>query len=458
MDTHSTRRELFTRRDLNKLIRPLIVEQLLAISVGMFDTMMISSLGDDAVSGVSLVDMINVLMINIFAALATGGAVVCAHEVGLARVSEEKQDYVPARRAAKQLMVVLMVFSLVFAAVCYIFRAQILSAVFGDKEKAVIEHAVVYFGISTVSYPFIALYNGFAALFRTMGNSKITMLVSAVVNLVNVGGNALLIYVFDCGVAGAAWSTTVSRMLGMAILMVLIMNKKRTIYIDFLEKFRLDITIIKRILRIGVPSGLENSVFNLGRILTISMMTSFGAEQLAANAVANNLDSLACVPGQAVGLAMVTVVGQCIGAGDFDAALRYEKKLMKMSYIYMGILGIVLISSLPLTLGLYRASAEALRIAWILIMIHVGVGMMMWPMSFVTPHALRAAKDVRFTMLVSISSMFTFRLVLSYIIGVRCGLGIIGVWIAMLVDWMFRSVMFTWRVHSGRWLAKMPKQ
>ena len=457
--------ELFTKADLNRLIRPLVIEQLLAISVGMFDTMMISSVSDNAVSGVSLVDMINVLMINIFAALATGGAVVCSHEIGLARVSDGKSDFSKARHSARQLLIVLLAASLIIALICFVLRGQMLGLLYSGEGSVepdkygmtIIDHASVYFAISAISYPFIALYNGFAALFRTMGNSRVTMVTSLIINLVNVAGNALLIYVFDLQAAGAAIATTFSRFLGMVILMVLIMNKKHIINIDFRERFRPDAATIKRILRIGVPSGLENSVFNLGRILTISMMTAFGAEQLAANSVANNLDSLSCVPGQAVGLAMVTVVGQCIGAGDFKAAFDYHRKLLKKSYFYMALLGTALIATLPLTLQLYGVSYEAKKIAFVLILIHVGVGMLMWPTSFVLPHALRAAKDVRFTMIVSISSMFTFRLFLSYIIGVRLGLGVIGVWIAMLVDWLFRSIMFLWRINSGRWLSKVKR-
>ena len=454
------RTELFTNTDLNKLIRPLIVEQLLAVSVGMFDTMMISSVGDNAVSGVSLVDMINVLMINIFAALATGGAVVCSHEIGFARASKN-QDYAPVRRSAKQLMFVLLIVSVAIAAVCFFLRAQILGLLYSDGDasrvldaygKTSVDHADIYFAISSISYPFIALYNGFAALFRTMGNSRVTMYTSLAVNLVNIGGNALLIYVLDMQTAGAAIATTISRFLGMVILGVLIMNKRNIIYIDFREKFRLEKEKVKNILSIGVPSGLENSIFNLGRILTISMMTAFGAEQLAANSIANNIDQLSVVPGGAVGLAMVTVVGQCIGAGDFEAAIDYKNKLLKKSYLYMDILGVGLIASLPLTLQLYSNSYAAKELAFVLICLHVGFGLLLWPPSFVTPHALRAANDVKFTMIVSISSMIVFRLGLSYIIGVYMGVGIIGVWIAMIVDWIFRVIMFNTRFMGGKWL------
>ncbi len=452
-DITETKGALFTRSDLNKLIFPLIIEQILAISVGMFDTMMISSLGDHAVSGVSLVDMINVLMINFFSALATGGAVVCSHEIGLARATEGESDFSGARYFGKQLMAVLLIISVCVAVVCFFLRAQILSLVFGNEQPEVLLNARIYFAISAVSYPFIALYNGFAALFRTMGNSRVTMITSMIINLVNVGGNALFIYVFKYGVAGAAWSSAISRILGMAILAVLIMNKKGIIYIDFKERFSPDTAAMGRILRIGVPGGLENSIFNLGRIVTIRMMTVFGASQLAANAIANNIDQLSVVPGIAVGLAVVTVVGQCIGAGDFEAARRYEKKLLKTSYIYVGIMSTALLLLLPLILRMYSASDEALSIAAKLIIIHLGVGMILWPSSFTTPNALRAAQDVRFTMIVSVFSMIAFRIVLSYIFGVRMGIGIIGVWLAMLVDWAFRSVLFRMRIRSGAWLS-----
>jgi len=458
--------ELFSNTDLKKLIRPLIIEQLLAVSVGMFDTMMISSVGDNAISGVSLVDMLNILIIHIFSALATGGAVICAHEIGLARVSDNK-DFAPARRSAKHLLLVSLVISVMVAVVCFVLRAQILGLLYSDGEaaqaldaygKTTVDHAEIYFAISTLSYPFIALYNGFAAIFRTMGNSRVTMYTSIAVNLVNICGNALLIYVFDLQTAGAAIATTASRFLGMVILGVLLLNKENILYLDFKEKFVFEMEKVKKILRIGVPSGLENSVFNLGRILTISMITSFGAEQLAANSIANNLDQLSVVPGSAVGLAMVTVVGQCIGAGDFGAALEYKSRLLKKSYFYMGVLGILLIASLPLTLRLYSNSQAAKELAFVLICLHVGFGMVLWPASFVSPTALRAAKDVRFTMIVSISSMFIFRLALSYIIGVRMGMGIIGVWIAMIVDWIFRIIMFNTRFIGGKWLHNVKEK
>lgn len=448
---------MFTKKDLQKLIIPLIIEQLLGISVGMFDTIMISSLGESAVSGVSLVDMLNVLMINIFAALATGGAVICAYELGKIKKTMEqdpgiKNDFPGARFAAKQLLVVLLVASILVVGLALYFRVGLLRLCFGSIEDDVMANALTYFVISAISYPFIAIYNGLAALFRTMGNSKITMIASFFMNLLNICGNALFIYVFKWGVAGAAWSTTISRFLGMLLLFVIIANKNYEIYIDLREKFRLDFHVMKKILGIGIPGSLENSVFQLGRILVISMIAGFGTTQVAANAVANNLDSLGCIPGQALGLAVVTVVGQCIGAGDYNSARQYEQKLLKFAYLSMAVVNILILVTLPLSLKLYNLTKETLELASILVILHAGFAIIFWPTAFVLPNALRAAQDVRFTMVVSIFSMVSFRIFFSWVIGVRFGMGIIGVWIAMIIDWVFRGGMFIWRVRSGRWL------
>lgn len=449
---------MFSKKDLQKLIIPLIIEQLLGISVGMFDTIMISSLGESAVSGVSLVDMLNVLMINIFAALATGGAVICAYELGkIKKLMEQdtsvKNDFPGARSAAKQLLIVLLVASILVAGLALFFRVGLLRLCFGAIEDDVMANALTYFVISAISYPFIAIYNGLTALFRTMGNSKITMIASFFMNLLNICGNALFIYVFNWGVAGAAWSTTISRFLGMLLLFVIISNKNHEIYINLREKFRLDFHVMKKILGIGIPGSLENSVFQLGRILVISMIAGFGTAQVAANAVANNLDSLGCIPGQALGLAVVTVVGQCIGAGDYDSARQYEQKLLKFAYISMAVVNILILVSLPLSLKLYNLTKETLELAAILVILHDGFAMIFWPTAFVLPNALRAAQDVRFTMVVSIFSMIAFRIFFSWVIGVRFGMGIIGVWIAMIIDWVFRGGLFIWRVRSGRWLT-----
>jgi putative MATE family efflux protein len=434
----------FSNRELKALIIPLIIEQALAVSVGIADTIMVSTVGEAAISGVTLVDMISILLINLFAALATGGAVVASQFIGA------KQRY-NACRSANQLLLIAITISIVIMLFSITLRGQILRLLFGNIEKNVLENAMIYFWITALSYPFIAIYNCCAALFRAMGNSRVSMFASFVTNIINIAGNAICIYALHMGVSGVAIPTLVARIVGAVILVVLIKDPHRKIYI---RGFAPDISMIRRILFIGIPSGLENSMFQLGKIIVISIIAYFGTTQIAANAVANNLGSVGCLPGTAIGLAMITVVGQCVGAQDFDQAKRYAKKLLKLSYILTISVNLTVILLSPLVLRLYNISDETLKLASLLILIHSGCSLFFWPASFVLPNALRAANDVKFTMTVSIVSMWTFRVAFSYILGMWLGLGAIGVWIAMVMDWIFRLSFFTHRFISGKWRTK----
>lgn len=437
---------MFSGSYLRKLIFPLIIEQFLGISVGMVDTMMISSVGESAVSGVSLVDMLNILFINIFAALATGGAVVVSQFIG---AKKEKE----ANESASQLITISLLISLLIMALLLVFKHGILRLMFGKIDEDVMSHALIYCKISAISYPFIALYNSGAALFRSMGNSKVTMLVSLIANILNAAGNAMLIYVFNWGVAGAAIASAAARFVSMAVVLILLLNKKRQIHISVKSMFKIDLMLVKKILHIGIPSSMENSVFQLGRILVVSIIASFGTVQIAANAVANNLDGLGCIPGQAINLAMITVVGQCMGAGDWIQARKYATKLLKVTYICAAVWNGLIVLTLPLTLKAYNLSGETLHLAATLVMIHNLCAIVFWPLSFTLPNALRAANDVKYTMVISIFSMCTFRIVLSYIIGKWLGMGAIGVWISMIIDWIFRAAMFSYRFRGTKWLT-----
>lgn len=434
---------MFTDGQLKRLIIPLILEQLLAITVGMADTMMVSRVGEAAVSGVSLVDMINVLLINIFAALATGGAVVTSQFIG-----KRRQDL--ACRSVNQLYLVSAAVSVSIMLIAIFARNGILRILFGRIDPDVMHYAVVYLILSAFSYPFIALYNSGAAIFRSMGNSKITMYISFVMNLVNIIGNAVLIFGFQMGVAGAAISTLVSRMLACVIVTVLLLNPEKELRL-LPNEFLPDWGLIRKILYIGIPSSLENSLFQLGRVLVVSIITYFGTVQIAANAIANNLDGMGILPGQAVGLAMITVVGQCAGAGDFEQARHYAKKLIKLTYVIMAVMIVCIFLALPWILSIYNVSPEAVQLARQLIWIHNGSAMLIWPLSFVLPNVLRAASDVRYTMAVSIFSMFAFRILFSYLLGYYGGMGALGVWIAMVMDWIFRAVLFTVRFCGVKW-------
>lgn len=435
---------MFSNQALKKLIVPLLIEQLLSVLVGMADIMMVSSVGEAAVSGVALVDLINVLIINIFAALATGGAVVVAQLIG-------SKDQPRARKAANQLIYITALISLVIMVIILITNMGLLGLLFGKTEAQVMENAVTYFWISALSYPAIALYNAGAALFRSVGNSRISMAVSALMNVLNIIGNAVFVFGFHRGVDGVAASSLLSRYVAAVIVLVLLHRKHYAIYIEKLLHFKLDLKMMKRILAIGIPSSLENSFFQLGRVLLVSMISGFGTAQIAANAVANNLDNFGILPGQAMGLALITVIGQCVGAGDYDQVRYYLKKLMKITYVIMWVLNIVLFAALPLILKAYNLSDEAYNYTVILICIHNGCALFLWPASFTMPNALRAANDVRFPMVISVFSMCFFRIGFSFILGIHMGLGVIGVWIAMVMDWIFRVICFTLRTRHVLW-------
>ena len=342
---------MFSRKQLIKLILPLVVEQLLAMTIGIADTLMVATCGEAAVSGISLVDSINILLINIFSALATGGAIICSQLIG----KEQPQN---AKKAAKQLLLITAILSVAIMAVCLASQRSLLRVLFGSIEDAVMDSAVTYLFLSALSYPFIAVYNAGAALFRSMGNSKISMYASVIMNVVNVGGNALLIFQLKMGVAGAGLASLISRILAAVFVLYLLNNKKNLLYIERWLHWKPDFPMIKNILRIGIPTGLENGMFQIGKILVASLIASFGTASITANAVANSANSLVFVPAQAIGLGMITVVGQCVGAGDFKQAKNYMLKLTGTAYLFMISLNILMYFCISPMLTLYQLSAE----------------------------------------------------------------------------------------------------
>ena len=335
---------MFSRKQLQKLILPLIVEQILAITVGMVDTMMISYAGEAAISGVSLVDMINILLINIFAAVGTGGAVVVSQYLGHGNKKL-------ACRAAEQLITVSTVISTGIMLLGLLFRAPLLKLLFGTVEADVMQNAMIYFLISAFSFPFLAVFNACAATYRSMGNSRISMQVSVGMNIFNAIGNAVLIFGFQMGTAGAALSTLAARILGALVMMALMKNRKNDVYVIYRNLLMWERSMVRRILHIAIPNGVENGLFQLGRVLVVSIISRFGTAQIAANAVANNLDSMGCIAGQAMNLAMITVVGQCMGAGEKEQAVWYTKKLWKFTYQITAAVNSIILLSLPFLLN-----------------------------------------------------------------------------------------------------------
>ncbi|MDO5400257.1 MAG: MATE family efflux transporter [Eubacteriales bacterium] len=438
----------FSNRQLLRLILPLVVEQGLAILVGMCDGVMVSSVGEAAISGVSLVDMINAVMLTLFAALATGGAVVTSQLLG-ARQMEK------ARQSIGQLVLLSALMGTALMALCLVFARGLMRLFFGSIAADVMEAGLIYFRITALSFPFMALYNAGAAIFRSVGNSKLSMKVSLLMNVINVAGNALCIFVLKMGVAGVAVPTLVSRAVAAVVMLALAADKRQSLHLQRDGLCRIQGRMMGSILRIGIPSACENSVFQLGRLVVVSMIALFGTTQTSANAVANTLDTLGIVMGQAMGLAMVTVIGQCVGAQDLDQADYYIKKLMRWSYAMVGASNIALLMFHRSLIGLYSSlTPETVALASTLVMLHAGFAILLWPAAFVLPNALRAANDVRFTMYVGIGSMVVFRVIFSWVLCVRLGWGATGVWTAMIIDWLCRVSFFLPRIRSGKWKTK----
>ena len=435
---------LFDNRALMALIIPLIIEQMLAVLVGMADSIMVASVGEAAVSGVSLVDNIMVLLINVFAALGTGGAVVAGQYLGQQR--KEK-----ACQAAEQLVWFITICAVVITLVIYACKYWILHGVFGQIEADVMGHADTYLMIVTASIPFIALYNGGAAIFRTMGNSEISMRVSIVMNIINVAGNAILIYGFPRGTEGVAIPTLVSRMTAAILIMVLLADRRRAIYVRPSRRYRADWAMIRKILGIGVPNGLENSMFQLGKIIVLSLVSTFGTYAIAANAVSNVIASFQVLPGMAIALAVTTVIARCVGAGDYGQVKYYTKKLLCITYACMVVTNVIIVLVLPLILKAYDLSSQTAEVTTDIVIFYAVCCVLIWPLAFTIPATFRASGDAKMCMVISVVSMWIFRIIFSYILGKYMGMGVFGVWVAMIIDWVVRSICFIARYFSGKW-------
>lgn len=438
---------MFDRKTLIKLIIPMVIEQTLSVTVGMADMIMVSAAGETAVSGISLVNSINVLLVMLFAAMASGGSVVIAQILG----SGDKKE---ACKASDQQMMICILMSsimMVFALVC---NRRILSVIYGSVEEAIMENAVTYFAIIAVSFPFLAIYNAGAAQFRVMGNSHISMEMSALMNIINIVLNYVFIYQFHMAIAGVGYATLISRAVAAVVLLIKLRNDKLPVHIDKYFRFGWNTDMLKKILGIGIPQALQNAMFQIGKLLTQSLISSFGTAAIAANACASTVEMLADIPGSAMGLALVTIVGQCVGAGEYKQARKYTVKLLKITYIFLIALNIVLILLASNIAGWYNLSELGHHYAVQLIVYHSICCMLIWPLAFTIPNTLRSAGDVTFTMVSSTVSMWVFRIGLAYIIGRGLNMGVLGVWIAMTIDWLVRAIMNVHRFRGNKWENK----
>ena len=444
MDTQSNQlRVEFTKADLRRLIVPLVIEQLLSITVGLSDSLIVSQVGEAAISAVSLVDTVTVLLVNAFASLATGGAVITGQYLGRREVGK-------AGHSAQQLLLFMAEVSLAVMVLFYLGKGFVLNVVFGQVEADVAAYANTYYMIVEASIPFLALYSAGAALFRVMGNSGTSMWVSTAMNAINVVGNGLLIFVFHRGVEGVAIPTLVSRIFAAAAMLVLLRRPNLPIQVERFT-FRHDRFVVKNILHFGVPNGIEGSMFQLGKILLLSTVSVLGTAAVAANAIGNTLASFQVVPGTALGLAIVTVVSRCVGASEYDRARYYTKKMMRTAYLYTVLVIALILACLPLILKLYNVSDQAREWATQILWMHGLCGILIWPLAFTLPQALRAAGDTRFTMVASTVSMWTLRVGLGVLLGRYWGFGVLGIWMAMFADWALRAALFVPRFHGHKW-------
>ena len=436
--------EIFSNRDLKNMILPLFLEQLLVMLVGMADTLVVSYAGEAAVSGVSLVNQFNTIFIYLFTAASSGGAVVISQYIGR-RAMED------AGESASQLLLFSTVFSVIISVLVLACNEWLLRLLFGRVESDVMAACVTYLRISAYSYPALAVYNSGAAIYRSLGKTDVTMYLSVVSNLINITGNIIGVFVLHAGVAGVAWPSLIARTFSAAVITVLCFRRQNGVVYRWRWILRWNGVSMKRILGIAVPNGLENGVFQLVKVALSSIVALFGTYQIAANGVAQSIWSMAALAGVAMGPAFITVIGQCMGNGDTDAADFYFRKLIRITLLLSSVWNLLIFLLTPLFLMVYALEPETKRLVIWLVLIHNVFNAVAFPFSGALSNGLRAAGDVRFTMVVSVVSTLAVRLLLSWLLGIVFEMGVIGIAIAMVCDWVLRAVVFFLRQKSGKW-------
>ena len=436
---------MFSNRDLKNMIVPLFFEQLLVMLVGIMDTFIVSYVGEAAVSGVSLVNSFNTIFIYLFTALASGGAVVISQYIG-------NKDQKNSVRSSSQLLMFSTMFSIVLSCIVLVFHKPILSALFGRVDTNVMNACITYIVLSALSYPFIAIYNAGASLFRSMRKTKTTMYVSLASNVINVIGNCIGVFVLHAGVAGVAIPSLIARAFSAVVITNLCFKNDQTTYYTTKDIFAFDTDILKRVLGIAIPNGIENGIFQFVKVALSSVVVLFGTYQIAANGVAQSIWSLAALVGATLGPVYITVIGQCMGNGDKEQAKYYFKKLNKLAIVLSITWNAIVLALTPLFMHFYQLSSETVQLIFYLVVIHNVFNAIVYPISGPLSNGLRAAGDVKFTMIVSIASTLLGRFVFSIIFAIYLNMGVIGIAFAMCLDWTIRAIIFYCRYRSLKWL------
>lgn len=437
-------RKRFSNADLKNLILPIIIEQFLALLVGIADTLMVSHVSEAAVSGVSLVNQLNTVFIMIFTALASGGAVVASQYVG-------SKEHAKGTEAASQLVMITGLISLVTTALVLLFGPQLFGLLFGQVAPDVLTAGLDYLRISAYSFFALALYNACAGLFRSMGKTKELMQVSMAMNAINVVGNAIGVFILHAGVAGVAYPSLISRIFAAAVMLYLTVKGSGVIRIQLRQVFAWEPAMILRIFHIAIPNSVENGLFQIAKVALSSIVALFGTVEIAANGVAQSFWSMAALFCLAMGPAFITVIGQYMGAGDQEGADYYMHKLLRLTYLGGILWNLVFFLLTPLILLFFDLSREAVRLVMILALLHNVFNAMLCPVGFSVSNGLRAAGDVQFTMYASIFSTVACRTALSYLFGLTFSWGVIGITLAMVCDWAIKAALVAWRWKSGKW-------
>jgi putative MATE family efflux protein len=437
----------FSNKYLLTLILPLLGEQFFSILVGIVDSIMVASCGEAAISGVSLIDSIYGLFFFLITAFATGGAVVTSQYLG-------RKEYKNAKGAAKQLIYVSVLFGMLMAIIFIPIQKGLMTLIFGHLEKSVLDQSLIYFDYVFLSLPFLCLFSSGSALFRSIGNSKISLQVSILMNILNVTLNAILIYGMNLGVQGAGIATLVSRIVSGVLIIYFLTKKKSKIRIEKIFRIKFNWYLMKKIFAISLPNAVENSVFQFGKIAVQSMVASLGVASIAANVIVGNLCTFANLPGVAISLASTTIIGQCLGAGEKEQAKHYTKLLISISVASISLFAFFLILVRNPIISLYNLSTEASTIASSVSFIVLIMTALLWTFAFATPNILRSAGDVKYTLVCSLISLIVFRITGAYILTQVLSFGLLGIWLAMIVDWVCRSSCYLLRLKGDVWLSK----
>ena len=436
---------LFSNHALKMLLIPLVAEQFLTSLMGTADSMMVSNVGSAAISAVSLVDSINVLVIQAFAALSAGGTIVCSQYIG-------QKNLKKATESARQLLLAVASISVLVMAVCLAFRTPLLRLVFGKVDAEVMDASKIYFLITSLSFPFIALYDAGASVYRAQGDSATPLRISVVANCLNITGNAVLIWVFHMGVAGAALATLGSRVFSAIVVLWLLRSPKNEIAVKDYLTIRPDGTQIGMILKIGIPSGVENSMFQFGKLAIQSTVSTLGTAAIAAQAMTNILENLNGIAAIGIGIGLMNVVGECIGAGRKDEAIYYTKKMCLVSEVVIIISCLLVFALTKPIIHLGGMSAESGAMCFFMVTWITIIKPIVWVPAFIPAYSMRAAGDVKFSMILSCTTMWLCRVTLCVVLCRVFGFGPIAVWIGMFSDWTLRGIFYTLRFHGRKWL------